>query len=58
MVRTMQRKGQIMEENFNYAFMVGLASILWIKVAYDAGRRKGYLEGRKAVRKYYEQVGR
>jgi hypothetical protein len=47
-----------MEENFNYAFMIGLASILWVKLAYDAGKRAGHLEGRKAVRKYYEQVGR
>jgi hypothetical protein len=45
-----------MEENFNYAFMIGLASILWVKLAYDAGKRKGNLEGRKAVRKHYERV--
>ena len=38
--------------------MVFVAMILWVKLAFDAGRRKGYLEGRKAVRRHYEQVGR
>ena len=47
-----------MEENINLVAMIIIASILWVKLAYDAGKRKGHLEGRKAVRKYYEQVGR
>jgi hypothetical protein len=47
-----------MEENFNVVVMMFIASLLWVKLAYDAGKRAGHLEGRKAVRKYYEQVGR
>jgi hypothetical protein len=47
-----------MEENFNFPVMITIAAILWIKLSYDAGKRKGYIEGRKAVRKQYEQVGR
>ena len=47
-----------MEENFNTVAMLIIAAIAWAKLSYDAGKRKGYLEGRKAVRKHYEQVGR
>ena len=47
-----------MEENFNTVVMLIIAAVIWAKFSYDAGKRKGYLEGRKAVRKYYEQVGR
>ena len=45
-------------EHINFTAMVFVAMALWVKLAFDAGRRKGYLEGRKAVRRHYEQVGR
>jgi hypothetical protein len=47
-----------MEENFNLVAMVIIAAIAWANLAYQAGKRKGHLEGRKAVRKHYERVGR
>ena len=47
-----------MEENVNVIVGLIVGAVLWCKLSYDAGKRKGYLEGRKAVRKYYEQVGR
>jgi hypothetical protein len=45
-----------MEENFNTVAMLIIAAIAWAKLSYDAGKRKGNLEGRKAVRKHYERV--
>ena len=47
-----------MEENVNVIVGLIVGAVLWCKLSYDAGRRKGHLEGRKAVRKHYEQVGR
>ena len=47
-----------MEENFNFVVMMFIAEFIWAKLSYDAGKRKGYLDGRKAVRKQYEQAGR
>jgi len=45
-----------MEENVNVIVGLIVGAVLWCKLSYDAGKRKGVLEGRKAVRKHYERV--
>ena len=45
-----------MEENVNVIVGLIVGAVLWCKLSYDVGKRKGYLEGRKAVRKHYERV--
>ena len=45
-----------MEENVNVIVGLIVGAVLWCKLSYDAGKRKGYFEGRKAVRKHYERV--
>ena len=45
-----------MDENVNVIVGLIVGAVLWCKLSYDAGKRKGYLEGRKAVRKHYERV--
>lgn len=41
----------------NLASIIAVA-VAWHYMGFRAGHTKGYIEGRKAVRKHYEQVGK